>query len=116
MGAVAHTSAQQQNRHPFVGVWHWNGPQTCKKGHEGEDVAIEIQPRRVIVYESDCAIRSMRKLSETAYRFKLLCRGGGESWQLETIFSFMEKSKVNDDLLVRVELKDGSVTAYRRCP
>jgi hypothetical protein len=116
LGAGEPTVAQKQRAHPFVGVWYWNGPQTCKKGHEGDDVAIEIQPRRMFLYETKCDIRSMRKLSDTAYRFQLSCRGEGERWQVESIFSLLEKSKVNDDLLVRLQPKDGAVTAYRRCP
>jgi hypothetical protein len=118
-GAANAASAPKQNKpdpHPYVGQWHYNGPQTCKPGHEGSDFAMEVQARRIFMYEARCVIQSMRKLSDTAYRFTLSCRGPDHNWQVETIFSSLEKSKVNDDLLVRLDPKDGSVTAYRRCP
>jgi hypothetical protein len=101
---------------PFVGRWQWDGPETCAPNFEGDNVALQIENRSLIFYESKCAVRDVHKLADNSYRFDLVCRGEGETERLSVIFALLAKSKINDELLLRIEPKNGFVLAYRRCP
>jgi hypothetical protein len=101
---------------PFVGRWQWDGPETCAANFEGDNVAMQIEERKLIFYESTCAVGGVRKLGDNSYRFDLVCRGEGETERKSIIFALLAKSKVNDELLLRIEPKSGFVLAYRRCP
>jgi hypothetical protein len=101
---------------PFVGRWQWNGPETCAKAYDSDDVAMQISPGRLIFYENTCAIGAMRRLGEGSYRLRLTCRGEGGTERSEIMLALLKKSKVNDEMLLRIELASGFVLAYRRCP
>jgi hypothetical protein len=101
---------------PFVGRWQWDGPETCAKGYDSDNVAMQVTANRLLFYENTCTIHTMRKLGEGSYRLKLTCRGEGETEHSEVILALLRKSKVNDELLLRFEPAMGFVLAYRRCP
>lgn len=108
--------ASAADANPFVGRWQWNGNETCAKDYDSDDVATQIESGRLIFYENTCAIRSMRRLTEGSYRLKLTCKGEGGTARSEMMLALLKKSKVNDELLLRIELPSGFVQAYRRCP
>jgi hypothetical protein len=110
------SSAPASNENPFVGRWHWDGPETCAKDYDGDNVAMQITNERLIFYENTCAIRSMRKLGDRTYRLQLTCKGEGGTERSELLLSLLAKSKVNEELLLRIELNSGFVLGYRRCP
>jgi len=108
--------ASAADTNPFVGRWQWNGAETCAKDYDSDDVAMRIEPGRLIFYENTCAIHAMRKLSEGSWRLKLTCKGEGGTERSEMMLALLKKSKVSDELLLRIELPSGFVVAYRRCP
>jgi len=108
--------AAAADANPFVGRWQWDGPETCAKAYDVDNVALQISPGRLVYYENNCAIIKMRRLREGSYRLRLTCKGEGETERLEIILAMLKKSKVNDELLLRIEPASGAVTAYRRCP
>src|ERR1700730_1864152 len=116
VGIILIGSASAQNKPPFVGRWHWDGPETCVKGYENDNVAMEITASQLIFYENRCKIRSARKLEDKSYRLQLVCWGEGMTERNEIILAMLTKSKLNDELLLRIELRNGFVVAYRRCP
>jgi hypothetical protein len=101
---------------PFAGRWYWDGPETCPANYTGENRAIEIKGRSVIFHENTCDVRSLHKLDNNAYRFEMNCHGESETDHSNTLFTVLAKSKINDELLLRIELKTGFALAYRRCP
>lgn len=107
--------ASLQDKHPFVGRWHWDGPETCVKDYDSGNVAIEITNSQVVMYETRCDIRSMQKLTDKSYRFRLTCQGEGELSNGDHVVSMLPRSKLNDDLLLLVSLQDGMVHALRPC-
>lgn len=108
-------AAPQQQQIPFVGRWHFGNPDTCAKDYRGEDVAMEISPKTLRFYESHCTARSIRKLSDIAVRLRLTCGGEGETWRTDTMLTLVDKTDLHEEMLLRVELDSGHVTAYRRC-
>jgi len=101
---------------PFVGRWQSDGPETCAKSSDADNIALQISPGRLVFHENNCAIVKIRRLREGSYRLRLTCKGEGETERLEIILALLNKSKVNDELLLRIEPASGAVTAYRRCP
>jgi hypothetical protein len=101
---------------PFVGRWQWDGPETCAKSSDADNIALQISPGRLVFHENNCAIIKIRRLREGSYRLRLTCKGEGETERLEIILALLNKSKVNDELLLRIEPASGAVVAYRRCP
>jgi len=116
IAALGNGMAQAADANPFVGRWQWNGPETCAKSYDGDDVAMQITPGRLLFYEDTCAIGAMRRLGEGSYRLRLTCKGEGGTERSEIILALLKKSKVNDELLLRIEPASGFVVAYRRCP
>jgi hypothetical protein len=116
IAALGNGMAQAADANPFVGRWQWNGPETCAKSYDGDDVAMQITPGRLLFYEDTCAIGAMRRLGEGSYRLRLTCKGEGGTERSEIILARLKKSKVNDELLLRIEPASGFVVAYRRCP
>jgi hypothetical protein len=112
---VAH-AATARPAAPFVGRWQWDGAETCAANYEGDNVALQIGDRKLIFYESKCDVGAVRKLGDNSYRLDLVCRGEGETERKSVIFALLAKSKVSDELLLRIEPKSGFVLAYRRCP
>jgi hypothetical protein len=108
--------AAAADANPFVGRWQWDGPETCAKSYDADNIALQISPGRLQFYENNCAIVKMRRLREGSYRLRLTCKGEGETERLEIILALLNKSKVNDELLLRIEPASGAVVAYRRCP
>jgi hypothetical protein len=108
--------AAAADANPFVGRWQWDGPETCAKSYDADNIALQISPGRLVFHENSCAIIKMRRLREGSYRLRLTCKGEGETERLEIILALLNKSKVNDELLLRIEPASGAVTAYRRCP
>jgi hypothetical protein len=100
---------------PFVGRWHWDGQETCVKQYSSDNVALQITPKQLVFYENTCAISSMRKLGPDAYKLRLSCNGEGETGRNEILLTLLKKSKVNEELLLRVEPASGFALAYRRC-
>ncbi len=100
---------------PFVGRWQWDGPATCAKNYDVDNVAMDIKSNRIIFYESECRIDKIEKMEFTSYRLHLTCKGEGETERSEIILARLAASKVNPELLLRIELKSGFVQAYRRC-
>jgi hypothetical protein len=116
IAALGNGIAVAADANPFVGRWQWDGPETCARSYDIDNVALQITPGRLIFYENSCAIGSMHRLGEGSYRLRLTCRGEGEVERTETILALLKKSKVNDELLLRIEPASGFVLAYRRCP
>jgi hypothetical protein len=116
LASVAAGTAIAQPRLPFVGHWQWEGPETCAPNYDGENRALEITNDTLIFEESECAARRVRKLEYNSYRLDLVCRGEGETNRRPTMLTLLPKSKVNDEMLLRIELKNGFAMAYRRCP
>jgi hypothetical protein len=114
MGCSAEASAQTAT--PFAGRWHWAGVETCAAKYIGDGVAIEIKAGKISFYESSCLVGKIQKLGEQSYRFDLVCRSEGETERSTTQFTLLAKTKIHDELLLRIESKAGFVMAYRRCP
>jgi hypothetical protein len=110
------TTATAAAELPFAGRWYWDSPETCPANYDGENRAIEIKGRSVGFYENTCDVRSVHKLDQNSYRFEMNCHGESETDHSNTLFTVLAKSKINDELLLRVELKTGFALAYRRCP
>ena len=108
--------AAAADANPFVGRWHWDGLETCAKDYDSDNVAMQVTPGRLIFYENVCSIRSMRRLGDRFYRLQMTCKGEGEIEQAQILLTFLKKSKVNDEMLLRIEPASGFVQAYRRCP
>jgi hypothetical protein len=112
---VFSTAALGESANPFVGRWRWDGPETCAKNYDRDNVALEIEAKKLIFYENSCHIDTLKKLGETSFRLELTCKGEGETERSEIILALLKPSKVNQELLLRIELKSGFVLAYRRC-
>lgn len=103
---------------PFVGRWRFAGPETCAKDFAGESVAMEITTdRRLLFLENTCRVRSIRRLPDDAnsYRLRLDCNGDGGPERRYTMLVLLPPSDLHGELLLRIEIKTGGVTAYRKC-
>ena len=116
LASVAGETVAAQPPLPFVGRWQWDGPETCAASYDSDNKALEITSRAMIFYESICVPTQVRKLEYDSYRIDLVCRGEGETDRRPTMLTLLPKSKVNDEMLLRIELKTGFAMAYRRCP
>lgn len=108
--------AAAADANPFVGRWHWDGLETCAKDYDSDNVAMQVTPGRLIFYENVCSIRSMHRVADGFYRLQLSCKGEGQTERSQILLAVLKKSKVNDEMLLRIEPASGFVQAYRRCP
>ena len=113
---AAPRSAAAADANPFVGRWHWDGLETCAKDYDSDNVAMQVTPGRLIFYENVCSIRSMHRVTDGFYRLQLSCKGEGQTERSQILLALLKKSKVNDEMLLRIEPASGFVQAYRRCP
>ncbi len=94
----------------------WAGVQTCATDYVGENAALQVTDTALFFEENTCKIRRNIKLGQNTFRLKLRCIGEGQKKTRSMILAQLSRSKVNDELLIRLELNTGFVMAYRRCP
>lgn len=114
--ALAVDAAFAGDRNPFVGRWRWDGPKTCPANYQRENVALDIQEKAINFYDPGCRINSIQALDAGARRFDVTCTGDEGTERSRIVFALLQKSKINDELLLRIEPESGYAFAYRRCP
>jgi hypothetical protein len=116
---VAAAAASSEPANPLVGQWTVGDRDTCKAPGDSDEARITIQPRRIILYEGFCDIRSMRKMSplpDSAYRLRVHCTEEGRHDRREMLLKVTRRTSFHDRILVRVERDSGVVFTYQRCP
>jgi len=101
---------------PYVGHWRFADPKTCATDYTSDDKAVIIEKNRIDYFASSCAVKSSRALQFGAVRLKLACESEGEKTLEDVILAFVEKSDVNEDMLVIIEVNTGDTRIYRKCP
>jgi hypothetical protein len=104
---------------PLVGQWTVGDRDTCRAPGDSDEARITIQPRRIILYEGYCNIRSMRKISplqDSAWRLRVHCTEEGTKRRGEMLLALTRKTSFHDDILVRIDRDSGVVFTYQRCP
>lgn len=110
--------ALAQTKWPLTGTWAWDAPKACEKGQGADDLFLTVTDKTIAYYASECTIRSKRllaKTSATSFRVKLRCTGEGETRSSELILGVIEKTDERPELLVHIDVQDGSMRGYRRC-
>ena len=117
--ATASHAVRSETSNPFVGQWTVGDRDTCQAAGESDEARITIQPRRIILYEGFCDIRSMRKISplrDSAYRLRVHCTEEGRRRRSEMLLALALRNSFHHDILVRVDRDSGVVFTYQRCP
>ena len=115
---IASGAAGAAPDNPFLGQWTTGDRDTCKAPGDSDEARITIEPRRIILYEGFCDIRSMRKISplqDSAWRLRVHCTEEGKKRNTEMLLGLPRKKSFHDDILVRVDRDSGVVFTYQRC-
>jgi hypothetical protein len=103
-------------KHPFVGRWYFTDRRTCLKNYNSDDKAIVVTEERMFFYESNCKLRILKALNPTTNRLKLICDGVEMHGHREAVAAILSKTDIHDELLIMIDLNDGVLLSFKRCP
>ena len=115
---LAGSDGRGEPANPLVGQWTIGDRDTCQAAGDSDEAGITIGPRRIILYEGFCDIRSMRKISrlrDSAWRLRVRCTEEGPRRRTEMLLKVTRKTSFHDEILVRVDRGTGVVFTYQRC-
>lgn len=96
----------------FEGAWAY----ACKTA-EGDSIPTVFESRRIVYYESECAIGEVTAIgsADQAWTLNVSCAGEGETWERTILLALDGDHEGNRRQLIEVDLDDGYVIARELC-